>query len=180
LRTLKAIETKYRGIYFRSMLEARWAMFFDLIGLRYVYECVGMDVYGEWYLPDFYLPDSNAHVEIKPDCIGVEEQLRVDRLMKAWRGMKDYLLLIKGHPGQYAVSDCNGFDDMQFARCRRCDGLCLVSVSQMREVGKHTCGDHDRMPLESCQRLQDAAEMAMRHDFTGRRQQQQQPERVSA
>ena len=32
---MKIIETKYRGYHFRSRLEARWAVFFDEIGLPF-------------------------------------------------------------------------------------------------------------------------------------------------
>lgn len=63
---IKAIETRYKGYRFRSRLEARWAVFFDAMGLRWEYEPEGFDL-GEagWYLPDFYLPEFNAWVEIK-------------------------------------------------------------------------------------------------------------------
>jgi hypothetical protein len=33
-----AIETMYRGTRFRSQLEARWAVFFDRLGLPWRYE----------------------------------------------------------------------------------------------------------------------------------------------
>lgn len=51
---IKAIETTYRGYRFRSRLEARWAVFFDALGLKWEYEPEGFDL-GEagWYLPDF-------------------------------------------------------------------------------------------------------------------------------
>ena len=53
-RSIKAIETKYKGYRFRSRLEARWAVFFDALGLQWEYEPEGYDL-GEagWYLPDF-------------------------------------------------------------------------------------------------------------------------------
>ena len=31
----KAIETKYKGFRFRSRLEARWAVFFDALGIEW-------------------------------------------------------------------------------------------------------------------------------------------------
>lgn len=64
---MKAIETKYKGYRFRSRLEARWAVFFDALGLQWEYEPEGFDL-GEagWYLPDFYLPQLGAWLEIKP------------------------------------------------------------------------------------------------------------------
>jgi ribosomal protein S27E len=55
---LKAIETKYAGCRFRSRLEARWAVFFNHLGVKWEYEKEGYDL-GEagCYLPDFWLPD---------------------------------------------------------------------------------------------------------------------------
>lgn len=50
---IKAIETEYNGYRFRSRLEARWAVFFDALGVKYEYEPDGYETeYGK-YLPDF-------------------------------------------------------------------------------------------------------------------------------
>ena len=64
--TIKAIETEYNGYRFRSRLEARWAVFFDSAGIRYEYEPEGFELSFGRYLPDFYLPDYQVYVEIKP------------------------------------------------------------------------------------------------------------------
>ena len=51
---MKAIETIYKGYRFRSRLEARWAVFFDALGIDWQYEVEGFELdNGEWYLPDF-------------------------------------------------------------------------------------------------------------------------------
>lgn len=69
---IKPIETIYNGYRFRSRLEARWAVFFDAAGIRYEYEPQGFELYlneklgSIFYLPDFYLPQFNCYVEIKP------------------------------------------------------------------------------------------------------------------
>lgn len=66
--TIKAIETRYAGCHFRSRLEARWAVFFDHLGIRWEYEPQGFKVGlgpGIRYLPDFWLPDLNTWVEVK-------------------------------------------------------------------------------------------------------------------
>lgn len=56
---LKAIETRYKGYRFRSRLEARWAVFFDALGVAWEYEKEGFDFgpHHGLYLPDFWLPD---------------------------------------------------------------------------------------------------------------------------
>lgn len=63
----KPIETIYNGYKFRSRVEARWAVFFDELGVEYEYEKEGFDMDGVWYLPDFYLSDYKVWVEIKGD-----------------------------------------------------------------------------------------------------------------
>lgn len=64
---IKAIETEYNGYRFRSRLEARWAVFFDVANISYKYETEGYVLQdGTKYLPDFYLPDFDLFVEIKP------------------------------------------------------------------------------------------------------------------
>ena len=61
-----AIETVYRGTKYRSRLEARWAVFFDSLGLRFEYEAEGFDLGDSvLYLPDFWMPDLKLWVEIK-------------------------------------------------------------------------------------------------------------------
>lgn len=66
MNNIKPIETKYKGYRFRSRLEARWAVFFDALGLSWEYEIEGLDLNGTWYLPDFYINDWKCYIEIKP------------------------------------------------------------------------------------------------------------------
>lgn len=63
---MQPIETIYDGYRFRSRLEAKWAVYFKYSEIRYIYEPEGFKLAdGTAYLPDFYLPDYNAYVEIK-------------------------------------------------------------------------------------------------------------------
>tara|TARA_R110000868_G_scaffold76341_2_gene219609 strand:- start:981 stop:1682 length:702 start_codon:yes stop_codon:yes gene_type:complete len=81
---LKAIETRYAGCHFRSRLEARWAVVFDHLGVKWEYEPEGFQweaqtiirdtrtrfahegqLAGGKYLPDFLLPDLDAWFEVK-------------------------------------------------------------------------------------------------------------------
>lgn len=54
---VKPIETHYAGCRFRSRLEARWAVFFDHLGIAWDYEPQGFDLPSGLYLPDFWLPE---------------------------------------------------------------------------------------------------------------------------
>ena len=65
---MKAIQSIYKNVKFRSRLEVRWAVFFDALGIEWLYEPEGFDLDGEWYLPDFFLPSFNGGTwcEVKP------------------------------------------------------------------------------------------------------------------
>jgi len=67
---MKAINTEYKGYLFRSRLEARWAVYFDALNAKWEYELEGFEHNGVRYLPDFYLPDYDVWVEIKPNGHG--------------------------------------------------------------------------------------------------------------
>lgn len=54
------LETRYNGCLYRSRLEARWAVFFDALGVPYEYQHAGFTLEGVWYHPDFWLPASSA------------------------------------------------------------------------------------------------------------------------
>lgn len=73
---MKAIETKYKGYRFRSRLEARWAVFFDALGLQWEYEPAGFKTSKGAYLPDFFLPivGGGVWVEIKHEHLTKEER----------------------------------------------------------------------------------------------------------
>jgi hypothetical protein len=58
---IKAIPTEYAGCRFRSRLEARWAVFFDTLGIKWQYEHEGYQTSAGWYLPDFSI--SMEHVQ---------------------------------------------------------------------------------------------------------------------
>lgn len=67
---IKSKKTKYGVIFFESMIEARWAAFFDCLGIKYEYEPTFAEVETGCrvvnYKPDFFLKDLNKYIEIKP------------------------------------------------------------------------------------------------------------------
>lgn len=66
MQKTQAIETYYKNTKFRSRLEARWALFFDELGIMWDYEPQGFESHGIRYLPDFYLPELDYFFEVKP------------------------------------------------------------------------------------------------------------------
>ena len=65
---VRPIETRYKGYRFRSRLEARWAVFFENLGVRWEYEPEGFHVGDEMYLPDFCVTTGELvyWYEVKP------------------------------------------------------------------------------------------------------------------
>jgi hypothetical protein len=124
---LRAIETVYKGYRFRSRLEARWAVFFDTLGIKYEYEAQGFDLgKSGYYLPDFWLPREEVWVEIKGTPPPVSD---VHKMHSLCLGGRPVLCLI-GQPyqGEYfgciASMDIGGFQSItEIARCRKCDAL---------------------------------------------------------
>ena len=102
---IKAIETEYNGVLYRSRLEARWAMFFDHMGYVYEYEPEGYVLEdGTKYIPDFkvaipapYLNKINYYyVEVKPlRDLTMYEINKANLLVK---GGDLPLLLVQGNP----------------------------------------------------------------------------------
>lgn len=79
---MAVIQTLYHGVYFRSRLEARWAVFFDELGILWEYEKEGYEFSdGSRYLPDFWLPELKIWVEIKGEQPTEEEERKMDWLV---------------------------------------------------------------------------------------------------
>jgi hypothetical protein len=96
---VRAIETEYAGVRFRSRLEARWAVFFDALGVSWRYEHEGFELPSGRYLPDFWLPDVDVWVEIKGRKPTDDEERLCHELANAWeyRGpLDDGLLALDG------------------------------------------------------------------------------------
>ena len=82
---LTPIETVYKGYKFRSRLEARWAVFFEELGLDWSYEVEGFNLpSGARYLPDFFIKNhDNCYdywYEIKPKGAKPCQRLRSSQI----------------------------------------------------------------------------------------------------
>ena len=86
---MKAIETTYAGVDFRSRLEARWAAFFDRIGWTWTYEPFD----GDYYIPDFLIDgDRPMLVEVRPAVTRSEYEQQIETIkVPEWKG--DVLIL---------------------------------------------------------------------------------------
>lgn len=116
---LRAIETQYKGYRFRSRLEARWAVFFDALGIKWEYEAEGFDLpeVGR-YLPDFFIPVNGSYgpyFEIKGEE-PTKDELR--KLSILCREKSAYGAILVGTPGgdarSYHFFDKDGDEESSF------------------------------------------------------------------
>lgn len=97
---ISAKTTTYNGVNFRSILEARWAAFFDLVGWEWKYE--PFEINGK--VPDFVLYVNNKTqyatnqiiVEIKPS-IFIDDKFKRELLSK-YNNIKAHILLLDENP----------------------------------------------------------------------------------
>lgn len=97
---IKPIETIYNGYRFRSRLEARWAVFFDALGVQYEYEPEGFDLGGMYYLPDFKVKCWGTRGEITNEpfdlWIEVKGEMTEDDASKIRRFAAKFPILVVG------------------------------------------------------------------------------------
>lgn len=97
---INAKTTHYNGLNFRSILEAKWAAFFDLIDLEWKYE--PYEINGK--IPDFILytkketvyKTNQIIVEIKPS-IFIDDKFKKDLLIKYYN-VKAHILILNENP----------------------------------------------------------------------------------
>jgi hypothetical protein len=113
---IKPIETKFLGCRFRSRLEARWACFFQAMGVSWVYEPEGYNLNGRWYLPDFRLDMEGWEVfaEVKPKGGFSKEVIEICRLLAV--GTSTAVLLLGEIPSLplYPPKDEDGNGSFRF------------------------------------------------------------------
>ena len=114
------IETYYNGCHFRSRLEARWAVYFDLCGIDWEYETEGYEITLEnghtvKYLPDFVLHNiiintkyiiPNLYVEVKGVMTEYDE-LKIHSFYESG----NEILILQELPKKFSIKD-EGFASM--------------------------------------------------------------------
>ena len=89
---LQAIDTWYAHHCFRSRLEARWAVFFDALGIPWEFEPQGFETPAGPYLPDFRLW-GDLFAEVKPRPTYHAEVELYEDLVERAKGLSSLALL---------------------------------------------------------------------------------------
>lgn len=100
---MKALPTNYKNIIFRSRTEARWALFFDLMNIKWDYENEGYLLNSNnCYLPDFEitLPNGNEYyIEVKHENFDkFENHELVEKYKTLSNASSKDLIILHGNP----------------------------------------------------------------------------------
>lgn len=172
MNDIKAIETLYKGYKFRSRLEARWAVFFDKMRIRWFYEHEGYETSTGYYLPDFWLPDTwlresrkGVLFEVKPEGFGnTHPQLEeVARKLDCGAILACSFHPFGGNDDEKLTQIAPWWDEpMTLYQCKRCRVIKFAyPVGSQMECDN--CNQEDFLWSES--RLAAAYEEALRYRF---------------
>jgi hypothetical protein len=87
-------------------LEARWAVFYDTLGIKWEYEKEGFNLgNGLLYLPDFYIPHLNCWIETKGEYPSKKDE---EKLFKLSEQTEKTLYLFVGQIPNYQTLEISG------------------------------------------------------------------------
>lgn len=96
------IPTWYDGVHFRSRTEARYAVFFRSLDIKWDYEVQGFDADGTWYLPDFVTFPALGMLWIEVKGSWEQDQPGITRSRKfaLWRTQPSRHAIVAGLPAE--------------------------------------------------------------------------------
>jgi hypothetical protein len=171
---MNVLPTEYNGIKFRSRTEARWAVFMDAMGIKYVYEHEGYNLDGFLYLPDFWLPEHDFFVEIKGVPPTADESAKASALADF---TKKTVFIFCGTPRQpmpltesfysesaYAYFPSDGADNgWWWCECPTCGKTDVQFNGRAGRMACHGIGDKDYN--HETPKLNSAYELAEKYEF---------------
>jgi len=140
---IKTIPTKYNGIKFKSKLESKWAKWLDDNKIVWDYETQGFDINGHWYLPDFYLPESNAIIEVKGAMERIEKPYELINELKqnGFYDPDEKLMVLLAGPVPYFYNIHPYYSDGFYINKCKCGSYTIVT--KLMSYSCRSCGYHD-------------------------------------
>lgn len=163
---MKPIPTEYDGVLYRSRLEARWAVFFEALGIPAIYEPFVIENNGLSWKPDFILMNGVFGSIEKKLCVEVKPKKPNDAYIEYLKKVHDFkkgdILIVCGNPTFIQLDGIwfNGFGKTQrvergfyAAQCEVCNSYTInhfgldthqCSVDDIYELMRHStlsCGN---------------------------------------
>lgn len=150
---IKSKESIYKGFIFKSMLEKRWAVFFDQCGYTWSYEPEWFTLPGgEKYKPDFYVKELGLYVETKPFNTNIVKYVGDgnvwEKKCERFRDTTGYaILLCYGYPYDDIMKALFAYDYTDSAAGSSGPYICNFVIHQDRIV---LCTGEDRKDRVIC------------------------------
>jgi hypothetical protein len=162
--------TEFKGVIHRSRTEARWAVFFDSLGVTAHYEYQAFDLNGVPYVPDFYIPPqlkcpSEWWFEVKPDpAASLEKPLLWFESMRDKRiGILTDLPRRNSKWLDYMRYSILGDQDYAFCQCPRCGAFGFEFEGRCDRIGcSCCCGEENTVETENILRAFHTAKNAFK------------------
>jgi hypothetical protein len=168
---IEAKPTKYKGTLFRSRLEARWAVVFDELGIRYQYEPKIFHYGLVTYLPDFYLPGYDRWIEIK--ALKALTRGEATKVLEFGKRHKNYYIAGSDFRSlrfeYYTISfgRIKLVKGIEWSHCRKCRRIDLRIVIRIDDVPRTYCQRCNELVIgNSSQIVAYALLMAKEYYFT--------------
>lgn len=144
---IEAVQTFYRGTYYRSRLEARWAVFFDVLGISHEYEPEKFQLSSGRYIPDFELVVpvcgeymQRTYFEVKGQSPSGEEAARFEEFCKLHVFIKDSCyraFLAHGGLREYGLREWMDMGPEKWLQCPFCGGFMWRLASDKYPMFEH-------------------------------------------
>lgn len=151
---IRSIPTKYKDIIFKSKLEAKWAKWLDEKQIIWAYEEEGIDLYGEWYLPDFWLPEIRTILEVKGYQQGILKTFQLSQIYyyneEDWKHQhENTFILLAGSPvpSIYNIHNALGYRLLKCDKCGRNSITTIGSQYLCRACGEYLSGSPRNSPM---------------------------------
>jgi len=140
------LPTIYNGVKYRSRTEARWALFFDVAGIKFAYEQEAFSLKSGNYLPDFTIFSYNSgenvfYAEVKGSTFSSAEKTKCKHLCEA---TNSDVVMLDGPPDfkcynvftWNSVKDCKATESCLYFETPSC--LC-GNKKQIQEIPAILC-----------------------------------------
>ena len=167
-------EIKFDGFVFRSKIEAQNYVFWKTLGIECYYESDTIALKrGDGklinYLPDFFLPEIDAYVEIKLDKNPTVEESMKCHLLAIQTG-KDVFLLYEqigrqSNGYKYCASTGSFIPQMRWCECPKCSSFGITHMGLVAELACGCCKDMGDLTNSSSYAIKEAVKKVRAERF---------------
>lgn len=139
--SVSSVPLTYRGVRYRSHLEADWAAMFDSLDIYYQYEPEPLRLpSGAKYDPDFFVPNQHLYAEAKGahnERLWKPQELAA--ALDVMIGWKQYMVVVLRAPGPGGLASWESADGTAPPPLNHCTACGYWSFAKADEDGNYFC-----------------------------------------